>query len=114
MLPLYIMTKYRKKGGKKKGGYEQSSSVFANPLPHIDTGFIKSSPIKQTSSPDRPTMTTEEKKELMKKLNKKSDQMREKLIAKLEAKKITRGDVKKNVRLMSKAMQQIVSAMSYI
>ncbi len=104
------MTKYRKKGGKK-GEFEQSS-VSANPLPHIDTGFIKSSPIKQTSSPDRPTMTTEEKKELMKKLNKKSDQMREKLIAKLETKEITIGDVRKNIPMMRKAMPQIVSAMS--
>jgi hypothetical protein len=113
MLPLYIMTKYRKKGGKKKGGFEQSS-VSANPLPHIDTGFIKSSPIKQTSSPDRPTMTTEEKKELMKKLNKKSDQMREKLIAKLETKEITIGDIKKNVPMMHEAMSNTIKAMSYL
>ena len=106
------MTKYRKKGGKK-GGFEQSS-VFANPPHRIDTGFIKSPTIEKTSSssPDRPTMTTEEKKELMKKLNKKSDQMREKLIAKLETKEITIGDIKKNVPMMHEAMSNTIKAMS--
>ncbi len=96
------MTKYRKKGGKKKGGFDQSS-ISANPEGRIDN-----------SSPDRPTMTTEQKKGLMKKLNKKSDQIREKLIAKLETKEITIGNIKKNVPMMHEAMSNTIKAMSYL
>ncbi|GAI39872.1 unnamed protein product, partial [marine sediment metagenome] len=50
----------------------------------------------------------------MKKLNKKSDQMREKLIAKLETKEITIGDIKKNVPMIREAMPKIIEAMSYL
>ena len=45
-------------------------------------------------------------------INEMAEKITNELKTNLEAKKITRGDVKKNVRLMSEAMPQIVSAMS--
>ena len=99
------MTKYRKKGGKKKGGFEQSS-VFANPLHRIDTRFIKSSTRKQPSSPDRPISDRE------KRVRTNSDEFQKKLNAKLDGVGYENIFSQGERDTMRKAMPQIVSAMS--
>ena len=101
------MTKYRKKGGKKKGGFEQSSSVSANPLHHKVTGFIKSSTIKQTSLPDRPISDRE------KSVRTNSDTFQKKLNAKLDGVGYENIFSQGERDEMHEAMHKIIEAMSY-
>ena len=101
------MTKYRKKGGKKESGFEQSSSVSANPLHHKVTGFIKSSTIKQTSLPDRPISDRE------KRVRTNSDTFQKKVNAKLDGVGYENIFSQGGRGEMSEAMSKIIEVMSY-
>lgn len=100
------MTKYRKKGGKKKGGFEERS-VSKNPLHHKVTGFIKSSTIKQTSLPDRPISDRE------KSVRTNSDTFQKKLNAKLDGVGYENIFSQGERDEMHEAMHKIIEAMSY-
>ena len=103
------MTKYRKKGGKKKGGFDQSSSVSATREGHIDTGLFKSPTIEKTSSslPDRPISDRE------KRVRTNSDEFQKKLNAKLDGVGYENIFSQGERDEMREAMPKIIEAMSY-
>ena len=111
MLPLYIMTKNRKKGGKKKGGFEQSSSVSENPEGYssfIDTRPTKSPTITPTSSHDSPISDRERAERVRTTL----DKRQKKLNAKLDGVGYENIFSQGERDTMRKNMSEIVTAMS--